>query len=420
VNKGTIKIGLICSALLVCVLLTSMIVACSNPSSTSTSAPASTSNPAPASTSTPQQAPVVAKEWNLPMLSILTGTIAYAGIPAGWGAQYAVNEINANGGVRGVPIKMPVYDTAFDPAKAVECYSKAIPGSLMVIGPLDGIGAAAGSEQIKEAKITNITDCSEPHQRAMEEPYGISYIQDTGKSLPVCCEKWLELNPYIKSVAIFYMPVQPSSQNTYEQTAAALDAKGLAVVPIEISPTDVDFGPPTLKAINAKADGYIVACLEPVYIGVGKELYNRGITQGTEILGTFACTGPELFTAGKGFLENSYLQENDDPNYSSPEWQKIMAAYAQEYPGQTPPATVCEFYDAVYAFKYCVEALGLTGDPAKLAQEREAVNNWFYNSPEIKGLQFTYKNVNADKIAPVTLLQIKNNAYTLVDWLTLK
>ena len=97
-----------------------------------------------------------------------------------------------------------------------------------------------------------------------------------------------------------------------------------------------------------------------------------------------------------------------------------MAAYAQEYPGQVPPATVLEFYDAVYLFKNAVETLGLTGDPAKLAQEREALVEYMYNTPEINGLQYPYKIVNGDKLAPVFLLQIKNNAWTMVAEITLQ
>jgi ABC-type branched-subunit amino acid transport system substrate-binding protein len=216
-------------------------------------------------------------------------------------------------------------------------------------------------------------------------------------------------------VAVFYMPPQPSSVQSFEAVKAALTQAGFEIIPVEIMPTQMDFGPAVLKAMDDGADGYVVAGILPTFLGVGKELYNRGVTQGTELLGTFACTGAELFTVGKGFLENSYLQENHNPIYDSPEWQKIMATYEQEYPGQTPPATVLEFYDAVYAFKYAVEACEITGDPAKLAQEREAILDYLLNAPEIRGLQYTYYYEKGDKIAPVSLLQIKDNQYTHVE-----
>jgi branched-chain amino acid transport system substrate-binding protein len=401
----TRRLGVIGLTLLVCLLVVSMVFGCAKP----TPAPTPTPGPAP----TPTESPVAVKEWNLPMLTILTGPIAFAGIPAGWGAQYAVDEINASGGIRGVPIKFSLLDTAFDPAKAVQAYSQAIPGSLVVIGPLDGVGAAAGSQSIKEAKIANITDASDEAMREMMAPYGVSYFQDNGKAMQVISLKWIEMNPYIKSVAVFYMPPQPTSQTTFEAVQKTLTAAGHKVVPVEFMPTETDFGPTVVKAINSKVEGYICLALEPHYIAIGKELYNRGVTEGTGLLGTFACTGPELFTVGKGFLEGAYCQENGNPVDPNPKWQAIMAAYDKEFPGQVPPATVLEFYDSVYLVKEAIETLKLTGDPKKLDEERAAMAKYLYNTPEIQGLQYPYKIVNGDKIAPNFLLQIKNNAYTL-------
>lgn len=415
-KTATKSLGLIGLILLVCLLIGGMVIGCTQPEEP-TPTPSPTPEPSPTPTPTPTAAPVVIKEWNIPVLTVLSGPIAYAGLPSLWGAQYAVDEINANGGIRGVPVKVTSYDTAFDNAKAVAAMTKAIPGSLLVIGPLDGAGAAAVSQLAIENRIPTITDCSESELRGMFAPYGLSYFQDGQRALAACALRWLELEPYIDKVAVFYMPPQPSSVKSFEAVQAALTQAGFEVIPIEIMPTQMDFGPAVLKAIDAGADGYVVAGIMPTFLGVGKELYNRGVTQGTELLGTFACTGADLFTVGKGFLENSYLQENHNPVYDSPEWHKVMDAYNQEYEGQTPPATIPEFYDAVYAFKYAVEACEVTGDPAKLAEEREAILDYLSSAPEIQGMQFTYHYVDGDKIAPVSLLQIKDNQYTFVEYI---
>ena len=69
------------------------------------------------------------------------------------------------------------------------------------------------------------------------------------------------------------------------------------------------------------------------------------------------------------------------------------------------------FCDAVYSIKTAIEALKITGDPQKLAEERKAIDDFLYNSPEMEGLQFKYKNVNGEKVAPRFVLQIKNNQF---------
>jgi len=58
------------------------------------------------------------------------------------------------------------------------------------------------------------------------------------------------------------------------------------------------------------------------------------------------------------------------------------------------------FCDAVYSIKTAIETLKITGDPQKLAQERKTIDHFLYNSPELQGLQFKYRNVNGEKVAP--------------------
>jgi len=66
---------------------------------------------------------------------------------------------------------------------------------------------------------------------------------------------------------------------------------------------------------------------------------------------------------------------------------------------------------AVYSIKTAIETLKITGDPRKIAEERKAIDDFLYNSPELQGLQFKYKNVNGEKVAPFVLLRIKNNQF---------
>jgi branched-chain amino acid transport system substrate-binding protein len=378
----------------------------------------STTTSTTAQTSTTAANAVVAKEWDLPLLSVLTGPVAFAGLPGKWGAEYAVNEINAAGGVRGVPIKLTAYDTALDNAKAVAMMAKAIPGSLIVLGPFDGRGSEAVSQQVKDNKILSINSNTALTTLASSAPYSIAYMQDSAIANVLAAKKWFELQPGIKSVAMFYDPSDPAGKDTIDKFQAQIGATGVKVVPIEIAgTTQLDFGPAVLKAMNAKVDGYFSSYLSSNHIAIAKELFNRGITQGTEIIGGMAADGSDLFTTGKGFLENSYLWENINPTDTSAKWQTLVTAYKKDFSGQTPINPVVGFYDAVYAFKTAVEALNITGDPAKLVQERQAIDDYLYNSKPMQGLQFQYQYVQGEKVAQQFLLQIKNNAFVLVSTL---
>ena len=88
-----------------------------------------------AGTDAPADANAVAvTEWEIPMLTAATGAIAYVGKPAGWAAEYAAEIINANGGIRGVPVKVTVLDTAFDTSKAVTQMTSVVDNALVVLG----------------------------------------------------------------------------------------------------------------------------------------------------------------------------------------------------------------------------------------------------------------------------------------------
>lgn len=356
---------------------------------------------------------VAVKEWKIPMLTVLTGPVAFAGVQAKWATEYAVSEINASGGIRGVPVKLTVYDTALDNAKAVQMMARVIPGSLVILGPMDGRGSTAVAQQLVENKILAIDSNTNATMLASSKPYSVSYMQDPSKGNVVGSKKWFQLEPWIKSVAMFYDPADPASKDAIDKYEANIAGTGVRVAPIEIAAGQLDFGPPVLKAMSQKVDGYFSSYLTPNHVAIAKELFNRGITRGTELIGSMAGDGPELFTTGKGYLENSYFCENLSPVNPSPRYRKLVEAFKKDFKGQLPNNTM-NFYDAVYSIKTAIETLKITGDPEKLTQERKAIDDFLYNSPELEGLQFKYRNVNGEKVAPFFLLQIRNNQHVQI------
>jgi hypothetical protein len=66
-------------------------------------------------------------------------------------------------------------------------------------------------------------------------------------------------------------------------------------------------------------------------------------------------------------------------------------------------------YDAVLFFKQCVEDLKLTGDPAKLAEERLALRDWFNNPPndgKVMGSFGETRVVNGLRMDPAFLFTV--------------
>jgi branched-chain amino acid transport system substrate-binding protein len=358
---------------------------------------------------------VAVKEWQLPVLVTMTGPVAALGIPALQGAKYAVEEINAGGGVRGVPIKLVEYDTAMDPAKTVAAAARAIPGSLVVVGPLYSAEFTAINQQLKDNKIPSINGNSTPFQLSASAPYSVSLFLNYVTGIATTGLEWLKLRPNIKSVAVFMDPTSPNQRLWVDGMTKAFANVGTTTVNIEMSLRQIDFGSAVIKALGSKVDGYYDFSMPASHVAIAKELYNRGTTPGANYIGLPVAYGAELFTIGKGYLENSYLWDGVNPLSTSPKYKKLDETYKREHKGQAPISQVVYFYDAVYAFKTAVETLKLTGNPGNIAQERQAITDFLYNSVPLQGIQYKYRYVKGEKIAPFTLMQIKNNAITVIN-----
>jgi branched-chain amino acid transport system substrate-binding protein len=419
-KKKTFLLRALMLMLIVAVTAGTLLTGCGKTQDT----PAAGSSPAegPASTEQSEGAqdtagqPVVA-EWEFPMLSVLTGAVAFVGKPASWAIQYAAEQINAEGGIRGVPVKITEYDTAFDTAKAITAMTKVVDDSLVVFGPMDGPGGDAAGQVAADEKVPFIAAVSFPDVREKYKPYGIAYMTDSESGDLLASQQWLKVNPDIKSVVIFYTPTDPSIAKCYELCKKGYEEAGIKVAgSIEVQTGQLDLGSSVVKALNYKADGYQLLLRTDEFVKAAAEFNKRGMKDGNKILGTFSSIGPQLFELGKENIENCYLWNKMDEQYPSDEWNALVEAYKQDFEGQTPSVPpVPDFYNALYAVKDAIETLEITGDPDKLEEERQAIAEYLFNSKEYEGIQGPYKWIKGEKIAPVHFFQIKSSKLIKVE-----
>jgi branched-chain amino acid transport system substrate-binding protein len=360
-------------------------------------------------------------EWDIPMLSVLTGPVAFAGIPAAWGAEYAAKEINKAGGIKGIPIKITKQDTAFNTAKAVSAMTKAVADAVAILGPMDGPGADAASPVAAEAKVPSIAALSFPDARERLKPWGIACMQDSPEGSALAAAEWVRLNPEIKSVVVFYMPSDPAQVEEYEAVAGALKKANVKVAgTVEMQTGQLDMGPAVVRAMNLKGDGYFCILRAGEYAKVATELSNRGMTDGKRICATFAAMSPSLMDMAKGKLNNTYIWDKVDLGLNNAKWKALVDAYKAEHGGQNPIGTAVYFYDAVYAIKAAIETLNITGDKSKLADERKKIADFLFNSKEFDGVQGKFKWVNGKRVAPYHFFQIKDEKLVRITALTAK
>lgn len=400
------------------VLVLGLAAGCSGDQGNSSTPPSSDPVVSPTGGDEPQGGDnaVVTTSWDFSMISVLTGSVASAGIPAHWGAQYAVDQINASGGIRGVPVTLSVRDSAFDTAKAVQEMSGIVDKSLVVFGPMDGPGTDAAGQVAFESKVPFLAAATTEVVREKYAPYAISYMTDSEKGAANAAVKWVETNPDIKSVVIFYYPSDNASTSEYNLAKEYLEAAGVEVIgSVEVTTGQLDLGPSVVKAMGYNPDGYFVCLRVEEFARAVIELRNRGVDEGRRMMGTFSSIAANLFDLGGEALEDVYLWNKIDPNYDSPEWEAFVEAYKADNGGQAPSNnTAANYYEAMMSVAEAIEALELTGDPAKLQEERDALANYLFNSPVYNFIQGDFQQVDGERVSEPHFLQIKDGAFTSV------
>lgn len=345
--------------------------------------------------------------YQLPLLLPLTGTLSSLGEDAEWAADYAVGEINASGGIRGVPVQIVKYDSKNSRQQAKKYAGEIGEKYRFFIGPIDSVGTAAIAEHVKETGTPNIAAYSYASVRQQTRPYGITYMSDSSAGEKQAVKRWKELNPDIRKTVVLVTKNENSQMETAEDLKAYLPKLSMSVVSVVAVDLSEQNGlRAAAQALNAKADGYIVLARADEYGPVLAELRKRGITEGRRFTASFASYDRTLIRTYASELRDTYVWNKFDLNYQGKNWKALRRQYRSAHHGSDPDTSiVSDIYNAVFAWKQCVETLGLKPEPENLRKEKQAIARWLYQSPVLNGVQGAYQWKNGNKRSAVYYFQ---------------
>jgi len=361
-----------------------------------------------------QPKPVV-KEWRIPTLIFLSGPFAGHGVAIKWVIEEVAAEINASGGIAGKPIVNDFMDSAMDPTKAAACMSRAIDGgALCVIGPPTELECKGSLPLAKQEGIFAFSAMGTETTTPEFAPWTIYVGRGTADRVKATIPMWVGVEPDIKMVAGFVFTVFDAwirEWQGHEKTAAGLGIKSGGK--IDVSPGMVDYGPLVVKALNTGANAFILITTEEINAKLVKELVNRGSAP-SHIWIQSGGMGTSFMSQTKGINEGIYSNESLTYEYTS-RWAKLSSSYAKSHGGLPLVGTAYAFADMMYMIKAAIEHEAITGDPAKLKEERKRISDYAFNQKGFKGVKFTYDVVNGvARGVPVPLFQIRENKGALV------
>ncbi len=330
----------------------------------------------------------------------LTGAAASYGISVSQGAQYAVDEINANGGVEGMEFSLIFEDDQHDAEKALNAYNTLMDqGANAIVGAVTSVPCIALTEVTSADGILQITPSGSAAACAQyDNCFRICFTDPQQGQLMA---QYI-LDQGLTSAAVIYDNADAYSKGIYEAFAAEFEALGGVVVAAEsFNSGDVDFKTQLTKIKATDAEALFL----PIYYTEAAYIASQADSVGVD-LPYFGCDGWDGIIAqvngdtttieGATFL-TPFVVTNEAENI-----QAFVAGYEDVF-GTTPDQFAADGYDAVYAIAAALEVAGAGDDQALIDAMYEI---------EIDGLTGHMSfDANGDATKGATVAVIEDGAY---------
>ncbi len=289
----------------------------------------------------------------------LTGGAAIYGNAVKNGAQIAVDEINAMGGIQ---FELSMQDDENDPEKAANCYNKLKDwGMQLSLVSVTSKPAEAISVNHNEDRIFGLTPSasSVAVTEGKDDVYQMCFIDpDQGTT----AADYIADNGLGSKIAIIYKNDDVYSTGIYETFTTEAAVKGLEVVSVTTftEATSNDFSVQLNDAKNKGADLIFL----PMYYQPASLILNQANTMGLDIkfIGVDGMDGIlTLENFDTSLAEGVMLLTPFNPSSTDERTQNFVEKYEEQF-GDKPNQFAADAYDCIYAYKQALEAAGATYD----------------------------------------------------------
>ena len=291
----------------------------------------------------------------------VTGGAAIYGQAVKNGAQIAVDEINAAGGINGVQVEFNFQDDEHDAEKSVNAYNTLKDWGMQVLmGSTTSAPCIAVAEKTKEDNMFQITPSGTAVECVQYDNAFRMCFSDPNQGLESA--KYIGENGLAAKVAVIYDSSDVYSTGIYESFAAEAENQPFEIVEVQAFTADskTDFSVQVQKAKDAGADLVFV----PFYYTEASLVLAEAKKQGYEPV-FFGCDGMDgilgvenfdvTLAEGLTFLAPFVAKSEDE------QVQNFVTKYEEQF-GETPNQFAADAYDSIYVIKAAIEAGEVTAD----------------------------------------------------------
>lgn len=289
----------------------------------------------------------------------VTGAAAVYGLAVKNGAQIAVDEINADGGINGYQIEFNFQDDEHDAEKSVNAYNTLKDWGVQVLmGTVTSAPCVAIADKTNADNMFQITPSGSSVECAQNPNVFRVCFSDPDQG--AASATYIAENKLAEKIAVIYDSSDVYSSGIYEKFAAEAANQGLEIVDAEAFTADSnkDFSTQLQKAKDAGADLVFL----PIYYTEASLILKQADTMGYAPK-FFGCDGMDGILQVENFdtklAEGLMLLTPFAADAQDELTQKFVTSYKENY-GETPIQFAADAYDAIYAIKAAMEESDIT------------------------------------------------------------
>lgn len=292
-----------------------------------------------------------------------TGATAIYGTAVKNGAQIAVDEINAAGGINGKQIEYRFEDDQNDAEKSVNAYNTLKDwGMQMLVGTTTTSPCIAVAGKTASDNMFQITPSASAPSVLSSGNGNIFQVCFTDPNQGIASAQYIAENKLAKKIGIIYDSSDVYSSGIEEKFEAEAKDKGLQIVSKAAFTADskTDFGTQLQKAKDAGADLLFL----PIYYQEASIILKQADTMGYKPK-FFGVDGMDGILTVENFdtklAEDVMLLTPFAADAKDKAVQNFVKTYKEKYK-DTPNQFAADSYDAVYALKAAIEESKATTD----------------------------------------------------------
>ena len=291
----------------------------------------------------------------------LTGNNAIYGNAVMNGAQMAVDEINADGGINGVQLEFDFQDDESDAERAVNAYNQLKDwGMDMLVGTVTSSPCEAVVARSNEDNMFQITPSATSVNSIQYENAFRMCFSDPSQG--TASADYIADNGLASKIGIIYDSSDTYSSGIASAFESEAQAKGLEIVSKEAftGESNTDFSVQLQKAKDAGAELLFL----PIYYTQTALILAQADTIGFEplIFGSDGFDGIlDVDNFDKSLAEGVMFLTPFSTNSTDELTQNFVQKYEEQF-GGTPNQFAADAYDSVYVIKQAAEQAGLTAD----------------------------------------------------------